>query len=175
LADIITLVLTVRDKDGDLVGVFIGVLGGLIDGDCGITIVCALLLPSTCVLPLVPSCSDFGGECFTFLADTLITDFWQAFPGLFFASFFVSFFDDTLFNLFGDLDSFLLMLLLCLVVLCWREEAKYMSKLDWERWRFFVVEGVGGDLKSLPSDDGDGLGNALDSPRENFWRNSSCV
>ena len=125
----ITLVLTVRDKNGDLVGVFTGVLGGLEDGDCETTIGCMLLPPSTCVLPLVTSCSDFGGECFTFLADTLITDFWLTFPGLFF----VSFFDGALSGLLGDFDGFLLTLLLCLVLLCWREEAKYMSKLDWER------------------------------------------
>ena len=71
----ITLVLIVRDKDGDFVGVLTGVLGGLEDGDCGTTIGCELLQPSTCVLPPTTSFSEFGGECFTFLVDVLMTDF----------------------------------------------------------------------------------------------------
>ena len=148
----ITLVLAVRDNNGDFVGVLTGVLGvwGL-GGDC-VTIPpvdcegMLLLLPL--LLLLVTNTRDFGDERFMggLVGDLVVASF-LLFPGLFLLSFF-----DTDFS---DLPTALEVFLIALPLPLDNDEAKYMSRLDCDKCRFLVEEEVtddeGGDLKSVVS------------------------
>ena len=111
LADMITLVLAVRDNDGDLVGVLTGVLGVWDFGDCmtillGCTSVALLAIPLATLLLLlvmVSNTNDLGGVgLIDGLVGNFAIDFW-AFPGLFL----FSFFDDSFSDLLEGLDVFL--------------------------------------------------------------------
>ena len=146
----ITLVLVVRDNNGDLVGVLTGVLGVRdLGGDCVTTppVDCAGVLPLLLLL-LATNTKDFGDERFVCgLVGDLVEAGFLPFPGLFL----FSFFDIDFSNLPTALEIFLRALPLPLD----NDEAKYTSKLDCDKCRFLVeeeeVDGEGSNLESVVS------------------------